>query len=352
MGEKAFKYQEKLFESPCFREALLWEKIGDRVRCNLCYRRCIIPDGKFGMCGTRINIGGKLYTVTFGNISSISNNPMSKKPFYHFKPDKYALTVGSWSCNFVCPWCQNFDISKVKPHSCNYVPPDEFISLMKIYGAQGTSFSFNEPSISLFEYSLKVMEKAKKLGYFNTYVTNGYITPEAIDLLVEHGLDAVNIDVKGCPKEIDRWIGADVNKVFESAKRLKEKGVHVEITTLIIPHVNDREECLKYIAKRILRELGEDTPWHVTRYYAAYKSYERGLPPATPISAVKKARQIGLEVGLKFVYTGNFPNEEGENTYCPNCGELLIKRTYPFHVKVLIDKPVCPKCGEKLPIIL
>ena len=304
------------------------------------------------MCGTRINIGGKLYTVTYGNISSISNNPMSKKPFYHFKPDKYALTVGSWSCNFVCPWCQNFDISKLKPHNCKYISPEDFVDLLKIYGSHGTSFSFNEPSVSLFEYFLEVMEKAKKLGYFNTYVTNGYMTPEAIDLLVKHGLDAANVDVKGCPGKIDRWIGADINKILQSAKILKRRGVHIEITTLVIPGINDNEECLKYIAKRILEDLGDETPWHVTRYYAVYKALGKGLPSATPIVTVKRAREIGLETGLKFVYTGNFANREGENTYCPYCGELLIERDYPFNVKVLIDEPVCPKCGAKLPIVL
>ena len=352
MFRKFINFFKSIFESECFREALLWENLGDRVQCNLCYRRCVIPDGKFGMCGTRINLGGVLYTVTYGNISSISNNPMSKKPFFHFKPDKYALTVGSWSCNFLCPWCQNYDISKVKPVKCRYLSPNDFIRMMQFYGSDGTSFSFNEPSISLFEYSLDVMRIAKRFGYFNTYVTNGYMTPEAIDLLVKHGLDAANIDVKGCPDNIGRWTGADVNKVIRSARLLKEKGVHVEITTLIIPGVNDSEKCLKYIATRILEELGDDTPWHVTRYFAAYKAIEKGLTYATPIKTVKRAREIGLETGLKFVYTGNFPDEIGENTYCPNCGELLIKRGYPFNVKVLISEPKCPNCGESLPIIL
>ncbi len=340
------------YDSMCFKEALLWEEMGDRVRCYLCYRRCLIPEGKVGMCGTRINLGGTLYTLTYGNISSISNNPMSKKPFFHYKPDKYALTVGSWSCNFLCPWCQNYDISKVKPRGCRYLPPNEFITLMKMHASHGTSFSFNEPSISLFEYSLDVMPLAKKHGYFNTYVSNGYMTREAIELLVKHGLDAINIDVKGCPGIIEKWTGADVNKVIENAKLFKEKGVHVEITTLIIPGVNDSEKCLKWIAEKIVKELGEDTPWHVTRYYAAYKALQKGLPFETPIDTVIKARKIGLEAGLKFVYTGNFPYSEGENTYCPNCGELIIERKFPFRVKVLVKEPKCPKCGSDLPLVL
>jgi pyruvate formate lyase activating enzyme len=305
-----------------------------------------------GMCKTRINLNGKLYTLTYGNISSISNNPMAKKPFFNFKPDKYALTIGSWSCNFICPWCQNHDISKVEPLKCNYVDPETFLGLIKRYNSNGTSFSFNEPSISLFEYSLDVMPLAKKAGYFNTYVTNGYFTPEAIKLLVEKGLDAANIDLKGCSKVIEKWTGANPDLVIKTAKRLKDNGVHIEITTLIVPSVNDSEDCLRSIARKIRIELGEDVPWHVTRYYAAYRAREKGLPVATSIETVITARKIGLEEGLNYVYTGNIVYEEGENTYCPYCGKLLIKRSYPFYVKVLINAPKCPSCGEDLKIVL
>ena len=343
---------KRIMESKCFNSALLWVQENDIVKCNLCYRRCILKNGMKGMCKTRININGKLYTLTYGNISSISNNPMSKKPFFNFKPDKFALTVGSWSCNFICPWCQNFDISKVEPLRCKYIDPRTFIKLIKKYNSHGTSFSFNEPSISLFEYSLDVMPLAKKEGYFNTYVTNGYFTTEAVKLLVEKGLDAANVDLKGCPGSVEKWTGADPNLVLKTAIELKRKGVHVEITTLIVPTVNDSDDCLRYIAKRIKEELGEDTPWHVTRYYAAYRARKKGLPVATKVETVIRAREIGLEEGLNFVYTGNIVYDKGENTYCPYCGELLIKRSYPFYVKVLIDKPKCPKCQEDLPIIL
>ena len=342
-----------LLRSRCARGALLWENIDGRsVRCNVCERHCVIPPGKRGMCGARYNLDGKLYVLTYGNISSISNNPMSKKPFFNFFPDEYALTIGSWGCNFLCPWCQNFEISKFHVSSCQYLSPKQFIDTMIRIGSMGTSFSFNEPSVTLFEYSLDVMPLARENGFFNTYVTNGYMTKEAIELLVESGLDAANIDIKGCPGAIEGWIGADVNIVWRNAKILKQMGVHVEITTLVIPGVNDDEECLREIARRIKRELGPETPWHVTRYFAMYKALDKGLPLETPVEAVEKAYSIGKEEGLLYVYVGNvWPYHKYENTYCPNCGELVIERR-GLSTRMLIDEPTCPRCGELLHIVM
>ncbi len=349
--ERIREISEKLLETPCARVAKLWEELGNYVvRCNLCERRCVIPPGMRGMCGARYNHGGTLYVLTYGNISSISNNPMSKKPFYNFFPDEYALTIGSWGCNFACPWCQNWEISKHSVVNCNYLSPSAFIDLISKYGASGTSFSFNEPSVTLFEYSLDVMSLAKKKGYFNTYVTNGYMTREAVKLLIEHGLDAVNIDIKGCEGTIERWIGADQRVVWRNARYFKENNVHVEITTLIIPGVNDSEQCLRSIARKIKNQLGVRTPWHVTRYFAAYKALDHGLPASTPIETIELARKIGLEEGLEYVYIGNIPNHPGENTYCPKCGRIIIRRSGLWNVKVMIKDNHCPYCGNELAI--
>ena len=347
------RLDDYLLNSPCSKQALLWEKLDNgKVRCLVCERRCVIPEEKRGFCGARLNYGGELYVLTYGNISSISNNPMSKKPFYNFYPDKYALTVGSWGCNFTCPWCQNYEISKVWVRTCNYLSPKKFISTMQRIITHGTSFSFNEPSVTLFEYSLDVMPIARSLGFFNTYVTNGYMTIDAVELLIKNGLDAVNIDIKGCGKKISRWIGADVEIVWRNARLFKERGVHVEITTLVTPGVNDSEECLREIARRIRDELGPETPWHVTRYFAQYKAREKGLPEATPLKALDKAYRIGKEEGLYYVYVGNvWPEDLRENTYCPYCGEILIRRRN-LRTELLIDKPICPKCGRRTHIII
>jgi pyruvate formate lyase activating enzyme len=331
------------------RESLLYEIEDQKVRCNTCQRRCEIKNGDKGFCKTRKNIGGKLYTLVYGDIFSINANPIEKKPFFHFWPGTQCLTVGTWSCNFACPWCQNHDISKNPENIGNgdYISPERFIELMKMYNCQGTSISFNEPTL-LFEYSLDVFDLAKKEGYYNTYVTNGYMTKKALELLIDHGLDAMNIDLKGDQATVGEYCKARVERVWESAILAKKGGVWVEMTTLVILGVNDDEECLRGIAKRIKNELGEDTPWHVTRYHPAYKFYV----PATPISSLEKARELGIEEGLNYVYAGNVPGHPYENTYCPGCNELLIKR-YAFDLieyRITRDKK-CPKCGKKILII-
>ncbi len=337
----------------CVREALLYKKIDDKVRCNTCERLCEISLNELGFCKTRKNIGGKLYTLEYGDISSFSANPIEKKPFFHFHPGSCAFTIGSWGCNFSCPWCQNYDISKSTPDlsRCNHVSPENFIKLMKEERCQGTSISFNEPTL-LFEYSLDVFDLAKKEGYYNTYVTNGYMTSEVLRSLVEHGLDAANFDMKGDEEVVRKYCGTDVEKVWRNIVEAKRLGVHVEITTLVIPDINDDEECLRSIARRIRREAGKDTPWHITQYYPAYKALDIGLyPNRTPVETLEKAWQLGKEEGLSYVYAGNVPGHRLENTYCHNCDALLIER-FGFDVVEyrISEDNRCPKCKEEIPI--
>ena len=340
--------------NPCIKEALLYEQLeSNKVRCENCEKLCKIAAGKLGFCKTRMNIDGKLYSLEYGDISSISANPIEKKPFFHFFPGSKALTVGSYSCNFSCPWCQNWEISKSVPNParCNYISPEELVRMVKERGCQGTSISFNEPTL-LLEYSLDVFELAKKEGYYNTYVTNGYMSAEALRMLVEHGLDAMNVDVKGCEEAVRKYCGADVELVWRNIKEAKRKGVHIEITTLIIPGVNDDEECLGSIASRIRKDTGEDTPWHVTQYYPAYRALEFGLyERRTPVEILERAWEIGKEEGLNYVYLGNVPGHPYENTYCPRCGALLIKR-YGFDVVSyrITAENKCPECGKAIAV--
>ena len=335
------------------REALLYERIGDKVQCHTCERRCLIPEGELGFCATRKNIGGWLYTLEYGDISSLSANPIEKKPLFHFHPGTKALTIGSWSCNFTCPWCQNYDISK-SPQNIGkgqYISPAMFIELVGRYHCQGTSVSFNEPTL-LFEYSLDIFALAEKEGYYNTYVTNGYMTAKALDVLVAHGLDAMNIDIKGEAEAVRRFCTAEVDIVWRNAIRAKERGVWVELTTLVIPGVNDAEEGLSRIARRIKRELGDDTPWHLSGYYPAYTFGSKPYIPATPVSTLEKARDIGKAEGLRYVYAGNVPGHPYENTYCPRCHQSLIERCGFSITKynITADKH-CPRCGEEIPVI-
>lgn len=337
-------------EDPRTKEALLYEKMADgKVKCNTCERHCKIDMDELGFCKTRKNINGQLYTLVYGDLTSLSPNPIEKKPLFHFWPGSKTLTVGTWSCNFTCPWCQNEDISK-HPENVGkgrYVSPEDFVWAVEKYNLQGTSISFNEPTL-LLEYSLDVFDLAKQEGFYNTYITNGYMSTEALKLLIEHGLDAMNIDIKGDKEAVRRYCKADVEKVWRNAGLAKENNVWIEVTTLVIPGVNDDEECLRGIASRIRDELGEGTPWHLSRYYPAY----RFNMPATPVRTLEKAFDIGKEEGLQYVYAGNVPGHPYENTYCPHCNELLIER-YVFDItkyRITSDKR-CPNCNEAIPII-
>ncbi len=342
---------------PKVKEALLYETMDSKVKCLTCERCCQIGLGEKGFCETRKNVDGKLYTLVYGEIApgfdGTQANPIEKKPFFHFWPGTKCLTVGTWSCNFACPWCQNYHMSKRPDKIGNgyFLSPGEFVRLIRKTNCQGTSISFNEPTL-LFEYSLDVFHLARKVGFYNTYVTNGYMTEEALKMLINHGLDAINIDIKGDKEVVAKHCKADVEKVWRNARIAKEYGVWVELTTLVIPGVNDGNACLEGIARRIVDELGLNTPWHVTGYYPAYKFASELYVPATSPAALEKARKIGKEAGLNYVYFGNFPGHPYENTYCPKCNHLLIER-YGFNVVkyALTRDKKCPNCKEQIPII-
>lgn len=333
---------EEHIEHTYIRESLLQEKLNDTIRCHVCERRCVIVAGGMGWCRTRAHRAGKLVTLIYGAISSISANPIEKKPLYHFHPGSHALTVGSWSCNFGCPWCQNWDISKVPPPPTGrYLSPEQFVELTKEAGCQGTSISLNEPTLSL-EWSLDVFRLARQHGLYNTYVTNGYMTPEALSLLIDAGLDAMNVDIKGDALAVRRFCkGIDIEKVWATCRAAHARGVHVEITTLVIPTVNDSDETLRGIAERIVAECDADVPWHVTGYYPAYQF----RAPATPIETLERAWRIGKNAGLRFVYIGNVLGHPYEHTYCPRCGAVLIRRRGLKVVANAIRDGRCPQCG-------
>lgn len=327
------------------RPALLQEPADGRVRCLTCERRCEIVPGGLGWCRTRRNESGTLVTLVYGAVSSLSANPIEKKPLYHFCPGTLALTTGSWSCNFGCPWCQNFHISKASPGRGRYVSPEDFVLNAVDLGCQGTSISFNEPTLSL-EWSLEVFRLARVRGLYNTYVTNGYMTAQALRLLARAGLDAANVDVKGDAGAVRRYCqGIDVEKVWRNCHLARELGVHLEITTLVIPGVNDQDDVLQGIAERIVGELGPDVPWHVSGYYPAY----RFTAPPTPVTTLERAWHIGKKAGLAFVYLGNVSGHRLENTYCPDCGTLLIKRSGLRVTACCLDRGRCPTCGLEVP---
>ncbi|MBO3832580.1 MAG: radical SAM protein [Candidatus Brockarchaeota archaeon] len=496
----------ELTRFPTVREARFYEKTGvDETVCLACERRCRIKEGAKGFCGTRVNFEGKLYTIVYGDISSISANPIEKKPFFHFHPGSYALTVGTWSCNFSCPWCldpntevllsdgytipigrlekcwehyeiitydlerktlvaskiaryfkinprskglgafkivtketgreviateehpfytpngysplkdlkigdrvavypkfkewlkeykfgdeglvwetiesmekveisdvrdlttvkpthnffangflvsncQNYDISKNQPDpgKAHYIGPQQFVDIAWMNGCEGTSISFNEPTLML-EYSLDLFPLARKKGLYNTFVSNGYMTLKALDALAEACLDAIKFDVKGDEEAYEKYCGGvKASVVWRNARRARELGLHVEMVNLVIPGVNDDDDCLRQLVEAHLKELGPDTPLHFTRYHPEYKF----KAPPTPVKTLEKARELARSLGVLFPYVGNVPGHRYENTWCPGCGELLIKRLgFNILSMRLTSEGKCPRCGFHVPLI-
>jgi pyruvate formate lyase activating enzyme len=332
--------QHKPKSSPFVHPALLQEPVDGGVRCLTCERRCLLRDGQSGWCGTRQNIAGQVHTLTYGAVASLSANPIEKKPLYHFYPGTLALTAGSWGCNFDCPWCQNAGISKATPSGGRFMTPRQFVGEAIHRRCQGTSISLNEPAFSL-EWSLEVHRLARQEGLYNTFVTNGYMTSQALQLLVEAGLEAMNVDIKGDAPAVRRYCGTDVEHVWRNCRTAQQAGVWLELTTLVIPSVNDRDEALEEIAGRIVADLGPGVPWHVSGYHPGY----RWTAPPTPLATLERAWQVGTEAGLHHVYMGNVPGHRLENTCCPSCKALLIERQGLRVVSIRLKEGQCPCCG-------
>ncbi|MHA1231468.1 MAG: AmmeMemoRadiSam system radical SAM enzyme [Candidatus Helarchaeota archaeon] len=329
-------------------EAILFKDLDNTIQCLTCEHKCKLSNNKTGLCKTRKNIDNKLYTLVYGNISSISNNPIEKKPFFHFHPGTFALTVGTFSCNFKCDWCQNYSISKTLPvyDPKNYISPEDLVKLAINKNSDGLSYSFNEPTL-LFEHSLQAFKIARSFNLYNTYVSNGYMTLDALKMLIDAGLDAINIDIKGNKETVKKHCGANLDYIFRNASYAKKNGVHVELTTLIIPGVNDNESMIREIAELIIKNLGSNTPWHLTRYFPNYKY----TAPPTKIEILEQGMRIAKDIGIEYVYIGNVPGHEGENTYCHNCNKLLIKRSIFSILEINITNKHCPYCGIEIPII-
>jgi pyruvate formate lyase activating enzyme len=341
----------QLTQYPTVREARFYEKTaGNEIVCLACERQCRVKEGSKGFCGTRVNVEGKLYTIVYGDVSSISANPIEKKPFFHFHPGSYALTVGTWGCNFSCPWCQNYDVSKSQPdpRKARYISPEQLLDIAWRNGCEGTSVSFNEPTL-LLEYSLDLFPLARGKGLYNTFVSNGYMTLRALEALAEAGLNAIKFDVKGGEEAYEKYCGGvKASVVWRNARRAKELGLHVEIVNLVIPGVNDDDDCFRQLVETHLKELGPDTPLHFTRYHPEY----RFTAPPTPVKTLEKARELARSLGVLFPYVGNVPGHRFENTWCPACGELLIQRLgFNILSNRVTSEDKCPKCGFRVPLI-
>ncbi|MHA1302657.1 MAG: AmmeMemoRadiSam system radical SAM enzyme [Candidatus Heimdallarchaeaceae archaeon] len=338
-------------EDPRIKEAYLYRALeNNRVQCTTCNRFCVIDEDDFGYCKTRQNIKGKLFTFQYSDISSYSLNPIEKKPAYHYYPTTTAVTLGSWGCNFPCQWCQNYEISKRGPPAnfiqSSLLPVNKVLEVLKTNLAiQGVSFSFNEPTLFL-EYIIDVF-KVLDPDYYKHLVTNGYMSPSALDLVIDSGMDGMTVSFKGTAEAIDKQFEIETARIWRNIERAFTKGVHIEVVYLVIPELNDREEYFRDTARKIKDRLSEDTPLHFTKYFPHYL-YQK---PSTDIRTLQSAHDVAKDEGLNFVYLGNVPGHPLQNTYCPNCSELLMRRdSMAVTYTNLTHDNKCPSCDYPLPI--
>ncbi|MEW5948427.1 MAG: AmmeMemoRadiSam system radical SAM enzyme [Thermodesulfobacteriota bacterium] len=327
------------------KEAMLYVKEEEqKVRCNLCNHHCLIMPGKHGICDVRENRDGVLYSLVYGQVIARHIDPIEKKPLFHFYPGSKSYSIATVGCNFHCLFCQNYEISQMpkdeKRIAGEPFPPEEVVAAAEKLKCQSISYTYTEPTI-FFEYAYDSARLGNERGIKNVFVSNGYMSQEAIQTIQPY-LHAANIDLKAYSEKFYKEIcGAKLMPVLETLKVMKKLGIWVEVTTLIIPTLNDSEKELQEIAAFIRTELGPETPWHVSRFHPMYRLTS---VPSTPVQTVLKAREIGLKAGLHYVYSGNIPGEGGENTYCHKCSALLIERLGFTILQYNVIDAKCPKC--------
>jgi len=326
-------------------EARLYDKLDDeRVQCYLCAHRCRIGEGKRGICSVRENRGGTLYTLVYGRTVSQHVDPVEKKPLCHFYPGTRAYSIATVGCNFHCQWCQNANISQMPRETGLIVgesaSPEQIVAAAKRSGCRSIAYTYTEPTI-FFEYAYDTAKLAHEEGLANIYVTNGFMTEAMLEAFDPY-LDAANVDLKAFRDETYRqYVGAQLQPVLDSLKKMKELGIWVEVTTLVVPNVNDDEKELRDAARFVAQELGPETPWHVSRFFPGHQM--RHVSP-TPVATLRRALEIGKEEGLRYIFVGNIPGEA--NTECHACGELLIRRAgYRILASHVAPGQVCPNCG-------
>jgi len=332
-------------------EATLYEpQEAGKVRCTACARYCSIPDGSHGFCFVRKNVGGRLLLLSYGIASAVQVDPVEKKPLSHYRPGTRVFSIGTVGCNWRCLYCQNAEISQEHEIVGRELSPESAARQAVRLGCAGMTFTYNEPTI-FAEYAVDLMRAAHRAGLFTNFVSNGYLTPEAVGFLGPQ-LDAISIDFKGSgePGFMRKYISAKgPEPIFETSVALKERGVHVEITDLIVPQVGESVEATRRLARHVVDRLGPGTPFHLLRFHPDYRMMEF---PETPVRTLEKLHAVARGEGLEYVYLGNVWGHPLEHTYCPACGAVAVER-FGFTIRAwnLDAGNRCTACGHPIPIV-
>jgi pyruvate formate lyase activating enzyme len=334
------------------KEATLYETVsGGRVRCTACARYCNIPEGKIGLCGIRGNQNGKLWLYVYGKIIAGHIDPIEKKPVTHYMPGTKIFSVATTGCNWLCSYCQNFDISQRRKIEGLDVTPEKVVEMTRRYGCQGLAYTYNEPSIFM-EFAHDIGVRARSAGLVNIFVSNGYDTPASVEMMSDF-LDCITVDFKGSGETsfVRKYIGiANAEPVFQTLRNIRDRtNVHIEITDLVVPQVGDDLGAAKKLSSWVYDNLGPDTPIHFLRFHPDYKMMN--LPP-TPTLTLEKHHAVAKAAGLNYVYIGNVPGHPLEHTYCPECGKVVVERMgFDIAGWNLDEHNCCKSCGNEIPIV-
>ncbi len=319
---------------------------GAPVKCGLCAQECLIAEGERGRCHTRMNVKGELRSLVYGRPIAVHVDPIEKKPFYHFLPGRLAYSLATAGCPLSCKFCQNWEISQARPedHDSRFVRPEEIVRAAQARSAPILAFTYNEPTV-FTEYLTDIARAARPSGLRSALVSCGFMTEAPLTEMCEV-LDAIKIDLKGFSESFYRDVcGAELKPVLRSIQQVARSGRHLEIVNLVVPTLNDSDEMLVQLAEWIASEAGPDVPVHFTRFHPDYQL--RNLPP-TPVATLERARAIALDRGIRYPYVGNVPGHPGNNTHCPACGEVLIKRRGFLIEENRVRDGKCDKCGEEI----